>query len=357
MTENSQPNRKTFRRLTENPLLLLAAALLAFAITALLVRKDLTLTRVSGNSPKGYEFRASQVNPLHARILEKLARTDWLYSTSSYDTSAASAALRSLRTDLSADLQNANQHLKIWDFLDEAYIAGPDALPTMALVAFSKSVYATEPINQAGLCDYLADRTLPALFQLIKRRDYAAARIIVLGANAWIDTLKPNPTLASEYPRLQGQINLFRRLDALLNDMALLYNNQDAAAKLFEYIQGGKEPPRGVLNYLIQSDKTELSALGHYFLGAALLRALNYGGAAEAFRSSSTKTLNPKLSDLANLGYARAVFWASIAEEISRESALQQLARVRLSGSRYAEDVRYYSTQLRTKPKSTEEPQ
>lgn len=335
-------------RFLGNPLRFLTIGALLFAACAHVVRQDLRLTRLTVNRPGLPAFAPVAVSPLVGAIVAKLSRTDWQYTTRSYDTLRASAPLEYVRGELKVDLPNAAQHLKLWDFLDESYVTGPDILPGKALKLYTASIHIAEPINQAGFCDYLSQRIVPAFYAYLARRDYVGARNLSLEANAWIDVLKPNPQLAGESPRLQNYVNFFRRFDALLDDPAMLYAHPDVADKIVEYMKGSKAVPMTLANFLAAAEDPGVVAWGRYFSAAGKLSTLNYAESAHDFRAVAASASNKKLADLAQLGHVRATFWAAMSGELNPLEAARTLHSAAFASPRFDKDVQYYLAQLKS---------
>jgi hypothetical protein len=281
-------------------------------------------------------------------VLRRLNNSDWKYTTYSIDGIASSKPLSFVRTELQAHLPGSQDHVKLWDFLDESYVAGPDTLPTKALVVFAGSIFASDRVNQDGLCDHLTRRSLPALQMLISRRDFSGAKQISDEANAWIDALKSEPNLAGKSPRLQWYVNVFRRIDAVLNDLSLPYRHPAEVDAIIQQLVHAGRNVKGAADFLRGADERELHAWGVYLEASQELLALNYAAAAATFAEIPRLTKNRKLAELAALGEVRAIFWRATARSIEKEEAIQEIDGVlRASGThRYVRDINYYMAKL-----------
>lgn len=331
-------------RLLANPLWLISLASVVLALAGYAIRKDLTLTRLQFKNASENFYTPLNIYPAVDSILDKLAEHGWEYRTVDPVSFRPSPALEYVRGEIKPQLPNSAQHLKLWDLLDEGFMTGQEALVNSSLATFGKSIFMTDPKNQEGLADYLSSRVVPQLYQLVARRDYGAARRLVVSANIWIDACKPTHTLATDSPQLQVYFNLFRRLDAVFDDPAVLYGGKLEGQRVLEYLMFDKKMPPAMLEFLNKSDSDEIQAWGRYIAAAAELKALHYGIAAHAFELAAGTSHNPKLRELALLGSIRSAFWAARAGEIEKDAAIAGIGHdmAEFKTERYHDDAVFY---------------
>jgi hypothetical protein len=308
----------------------------------------LTLTRSKADPPEAPAVGSVNFSPRVGMVLQKVQNSDWKYSTRSFDTVASSKPLGFVRAELRVNLPNSGDHLKLWDLLDESSVAGPELLSSKALVVFAGSIYASDPVNQAGLCDYIEYRILPAVQLLVSRRDFAGVRQITEEANAWVDALKPDPTLAGNSPRLQWYINVFRRLDAVLDDVSFLYRHPAEVEKIIQHLVHTNKSSKGTVDFLRKAEDKELIAWADYLDASSDLSRFDYASAATKFGQVANTTGNRKLAELAALGQVRGLFWGATAGSIPKTEALQRIAEASRAASsrRFGRDIKFYTARL-----------
>ncbi len=288
-------------------------------------------------------------------ILEKLDFHQWKFITPSHDTFKPTPVLELINEKLKPKLDYAANHLKLWDLLDEAYLMGNDTLVLQTYALYGTSVYFSMPIQKAALCDYFDVRILPPLVEFIKRSDYASARRLVFDLNKAIDAMQPEPTMAWHSPRLQGYFNLFRRLEAALNDLNLLYGKKAESDLILQAIYKSSTLPLGTIQFFRKSSNKELVAWADYFEGARLLEELDAVTAGERFEAALNSD-NRRLKELAALGVVRSAFWSVSNGKLNTLMAKTRI--IKTSGvfltERYGPDAKRYVDILSEPPKSRE---
>lgn len=343
----------TTAKVARNALWLIVLLAALTATTFKLARRDLTITRAAMEMPPPKWYEPTDLLPQLSGILRYVGNYAVEDATPQWGAeSRPSVALASiLQINMGSEPGKLipTKH-KLWDLLNEIYISGVETAPTEIYRSFGKSIFMSEPIQQVGLCEYIDRRVMPGLAEYLTRGDYGGARRLVSDMMAWIGSFNPSPRLATNNPKLQGYINFFLRLDALLNDPITLYSRPTEAQRIVAYVAKGETPASDTVKFL-QDKGGELATWGQYFAGQTEMRKRNFSAARIEFEAVVDKTKNPRLKDIANLGRARSLFWGAKSGTLERASALAMLADLRqLVRPSFHADLAYYEKELRSSP-------
>ena len=330
---------------------LVSILLILFALGMRMTRFDLRDTRVaiSNQSVSARDNWSSGLNLHLGPIINYVINSDNHEYAGSANWSEPSPALVEVTQTLKVGEKNKliPQKRKVWDLLNELFIVAPDEVIDRAFKALGSSIYLTQNVHRSGLCDYIDRRVMPAITDLIRRRDFGGARQLVLRMTTWINALQSDPQLAHEHPRLQGYVNYFLRLNAVLNDPVTLHSNPTHSKLILNTLLTGTLLEPATATYLRNTGDKELAAWGGYLHGQMLFSNKNVKESEISFSVAAKNTSNAVLLDLLLLGEARSVFWAVKLKQKDTTTAKQTLYKIRaVIRAQYRDDIDYYVAKL-----------
>jgi hypothetical protein len=251
-----------------------------------------------------------------------------------------------------SDLESDANYSSFWTLLEALEFRGKIQSADIALKAFLGSPLSTSATKRSRLLNYFDRNLFPAIDEYLRRHDYAGARRLVRRACSWVESLNTSPTLASDFPRMQAVINAIYRLDAVLENLDVVFQQQEAVSLIVNDTTGAKRIESETIKVLAESKSILIRAWAHYLAGAQALANRDFGSAGRNFSAAvseaATEPAAMRLTDLALLGQARAVFWSVNLGHEPSDYAQNVLLKVRgaLKSARFKRDIDFYVLHL-----------
>lgn len=257
-----------------------------------------------------------------------------------------------IRAGRSSDLERDAIYSSFWDLLAALEFRGKSQSTDIAFKAFLASALSTPKAEQARILNYLDRSLFPALDEYLRRRDYPGARRLTRRACSWFESYNTSPVLASDFPRLQAAINAIYRLDAAIESLDVVFQQQEGITLIIDDSIGAKRLEPQSIKFLNQSTNQVIRAWAQYSAGAQALANRNFGEAGKNFSTAAMEAgKDPgatRLRELALLGRARAAFWDVNLGQGPSDSARRVLlnSRDEMKSTRFKPDIDFYLKHL-----------